>query len=1395
VGDVNNDGFDDIMFTAHYNSENEPWCGQVYLVFGKASNWTMNTDLSTANASFLGENENDNLGNLPRGHGDINGDGFDDIIIGSEENDEGSSNAGQTYIIFGKTSGWTMDTDILSADATFIGEWITDYSGRNIDIVGDVNSDGYDDFLIGAHYSNKGKNDGGQAYLIFGKASGWSKDTSLAKADVSFLGENVKDCLGFLVEGAGDVNGDGFDDMLIGTIDNDEYLNDSGQVYLILGRGTGWAKYLDISTANASFHGEEVGDKLCWPSTGVGDVNGDGFDDILIASQWNDEGGNESGQAYLVFPELNYLPTNIDTLKAYANDNFSKEISIGDLGEEVYIELSGSDGNSTRKDTTFVYVTNSESSPKSIKLSLLETGMNSGIYRGSFRISNRSNDALRSIQAVLDENITITSTQDPTKSITLLVSTPVQLRPIVDNVLAIEDEKYYAKYWAYGYNTVTIWDFVSNASWLTWDSIEHIISGIPDNGDVGTYWVQLTVNDKFGNFDAHNFTIKVQNTIPRILNPDVEATLEDNPYMVDYQSDDEGLGRTFWYLETNAFWLDLNPTNGEIKGTPGNDDVGKYWVNVSIKDGHGGLNSTNFTLSVIDQNDAPVIITKEISYTYEDSLYSIDFDAMDIDDDAIFYWYLATNGSWLKINRTSGVLSGIPKNSDVGTCFVNVTAFDLRSNHSYRNFTLEVLNVNDPPDWIDVPTNAAVKEGELFVFDVNATDMDVGDAVTFNISSSPKSNISIDPSTGLIEWYADIKNTLEDLEIYQITLLATDNDETIKFKFDLTVIPNPRPKSNLIAPADDYLVKADDFELTWIGIDDENESLTYDVYLSSDLHSIINLLESARVQYKYNLETYTPMGLEPGKIYYWTVIPNDGNSYGSCLDGIFRFTVNTPPIIPDIPMLSAMAGSKFKYKVLVSDYESGLDSNLVYNLENAPAGMSIDHNSGIITWTPTRDQVGKYVVNLIVSDGLDFTNTTLEIEVSEEKEEESFGFLLALVSIMIIFILTMIVVFIIFRKRTKHYPTITNGVDPRISPPGNGRFEQPDSGSKPVNKISRLDDYNNQFYPGPPNMASSTQISNYNQSSIQQSLTTVIEKPKLSYSNLQTFTSKLVGRNDEFNELHQIVNNVKLGNGGTVLLSGETGIGKTSMVNEFKIQAVGQGFQFLSGNCLQESQTPFYPFFEAFRYGKLSNLFMDEPPKIEAMILMTIEGKTIGKVIRDETKFDLELFSSILKIVGDFLRESLSKLTGTEPEGGFNTLGYKNYQILMERGDHTNLVVILTGKENEFLIEDIKDVHTKINDRYNITSETLTELQEYSDESHIAGIIDQLSSLIVSGKYDGPSTKLDDPQVRISTAGKKCPDGFVPRGPTMGGPIIIGTDALYRPNRQTKSYPDPRHLS
>ena len=303
-GDVNGDGYADFMVGAYGNNEGGTSSGQTYLVLGKFSKWSLDTELTDADASFIGESSSDLSGISVSVGGDVNGDGLDDILIGARGNGKGGSNSGQTYLVFGKKSGWSMDVGLNRSDGSFFGEKENDRSGNSVSIPGDVNGDGFDDIVIGAYGNCEGDNSAGQTYLLFGKENGWDMYTNLSHSDASFIGEEYGDLSGYRVSSGGDINRDGYNDILIGAYANDDNGVNAGKTYVILGKRSPWKMDTDLSMADSSFHGEVGDDRSGFAVSSAGDVNRDGFDEILIGAYGNDDMGSGSGKAYLLHREI-----------------------------------------------------------------------------------------------------------------------------------------------------------------------------------------------------------------------------------------------------------------------------------------------------------------------------------------------------------------------------------------------------------------------------------------------------------------------------------------------------------------------------------------------------------------------------------------------------------------------------------------------------------------------------------------------------------------------------------------------------------------------------------------------------------------------------------------------------------------------------------------------------------------------------------------------------------------------------------------------------------------------------------------------------------------------------------------------------------------------------------
>jgi VCBS repeat-containing protein len=329
AGDINGDGIDDLIIGTRNASPNGQFSvGSSYVVFGSSSGLSASLDLSSLNGSngfvINGINAGDFLGTSVSSAGDINGDGIDDLIIGASGADpNGQSLAGSSYVVFGSSSGLSASLDLSSLNGSngFVINGINagDCLGTSVSSAGDINGDGIDDLIIGARYASpNGQSSAGSSYVVFGRSSGLSASLDLSSLDGSngfvINGINRYDYSGS-VSNAGDINGDGIDDLIIGT----RNASPNGQVgagssYVVFGRSSGFGAGLNLSSLDGS-EGFVINGINRYDFSGsvsnAGDINGDGFDDLIIGASGADPNGQESaGSSYVVFGFASPTPTN-----------------------------------------------------------------------------------------------------------------------------------------------------------------------------------------------------------------------------------------------------------------------------------------------------------------------------------------------------------------------------------------------------------------------------------------------------------------------------------------------------------------------------------------------------------------------------------------------------------------------------------------------------------------------------------------------------------------------------------------------------------------------------------------------------------------------------------------------------------------------------------------------------------------------------------------------------------------------------------------------------------------------------------------------------------------------------------------------------------------------------
>ena len=317
AGDINGDGIDDLIIGAFGGDPNDDRSGSSYVVFGKREPFVDTLQLSgldgTNGFKLDGEAIRDYSGMSVSNAGDINGDGIDDLAIGAFLANSSAIESGRSYVVFGSSKGFSSTLQLSSLDGTngfkLDGELKGDKAGQSVSNAGDINGDGIDDLVVGARWANITGENSGRSYVVFGSRDGFSPTLQLSSLDgingFKLDGEAARDYAGFPVSYAGDINGDGIDDLLIGAFGADPNGSRSGSSYAVFGSKNGFPATLQLSSLDGingfRMDGEAASDNSGFSVSNAGDINGDGIDDLVIGAWLADANGNRSGRSYLVF--------------------------------------------------------------------------------------------------------------------------------------------------------------------------------------------------------------------------------------------------------------------------------------------------------------------------------------------------------------------------------------------------------------------------------------------------------------------------------------------------------------------------------------------------------------------------------------------------------------------------------------------------------------------------------------------------------------------------------------------------------------------------------------------------------------------------------------------------------------------------------------------------------------------------------------------------------------------------------------------------------------------------------------------------------------------------------------------------------------------------------------
>jgi hypothetical protein len=324
---------------------------------------------------------------------------------------------------------------------------------------------------------------------------------------------------------------------------------------------------------------------------------------------------------------------------------------------------------------------------------------------------------------------------------------------------------------------------MNSGNWLHINSSTGVLEGKPSGLDVGSNQIDVSVDDGNDGWDHAIFTLTVLNTnnAPKITSKNNETANQDQLYSVQYTAADPDNGEILtWSISTNAGnWLKINSTTGVLSGIPSIQDIGKYWVTVTVTDLLHASDSITFNLTVLATNHPPVITSKPELNATVGTEYAYQVIAVDPDIQDILRYYFQSSPIGMSIDGKSGLIKWTPSMGQKWNNSVDVAVTDEKA-VAHQHFIIFIPNrkpIVEPMEDVNITV------GEKYNSQIIAHDPDPGDNLSFDIANAP-SGLSI-TKDGKIFWIP----TKNQVGKHLIRVNVTDGYDVSTIEFSITVRP------------------------------------------------------------------------------------------------------------------------------------------------------------------------------------------------------------------------------------------------------------------------------------------------------------------------------------------------------------------------------------------------------------------------------------------------------------------------------------------------------------------------------------------------------------------------------------------------------------------------------